>query len=270
MTTAHTITQDGRTLVMPYGFGGWLDLFRQHFDDIWDTFQTDADTLDFSVPGEFAVRGWQQPLWLPSFVEPGSGVTQYAEWANLQPGETVIDLGAFAAMTAITFAEAVGPTGTVIALEPDPTNFDCAQRNLDTFTADTGIAVRLLPLAIWGSNVDLPFISEHTMGSSAAQYITGERGAEMNVEAITLSELAEREGLARVDYIKIDVEGAEMQAISDAEFFQRYRPRLSIECHDSFGDSQTIVAEALDRYGYEHTTVVQDFFPLPLIHAWPL
>jgi len=265
----HTITQGHRRIVVPMGFGGWLDTFNKYFNDIWDSFTTDSDTLDFTTPGQFNVKGYDQPLWLPSFIEPNNAVSQYADWANLKPGDTVIDLGAFAGMTAMTFAEAVGPTGTVIALEPDPTNYDCARKNLDTFKAATELTVDLLPLAVWDHTGAIAFVSEHSMGSSSATYIPGSRGITHDVNTVTLSELAKRQNLRRVDYIKMDIEGAEMQAIDDAAFFSKYRPRISVECHDVFGPSTAIVTDALTRYGYDYEIATQDMFPLPLVHGWP-
>jgi len=62
--------------------------------------------------------------------EPFSSIQQYLDLARLSPGDTVLDLGAYSALTSIAFAKVVAPDGRVVALEPDPLNFRACYQNI--------------------------------------------------------------------------------------------------------------------------------------------
>ncbi len=50
---------------------------------------------------------------------------------SLKGGEIVVDIGAYAGVTSIIFAQLVGPTGHVYAFEADETNYECARINIE-------------------------------------------------------------------------------------------------------------------------------------------
>src|SRR5690606_40886017 len=61
------------------------------------------------------------------------GLSRLRDWAHqalaLRPGETAVDIGSGTGSEVITFAEAVGPTGTALGVEPDPHLLAAAERN---------------------------------------------------------------------------------------------------------------------------------------------
>jgi FkbM family methyltransferase len=74
------------------------------------------------------------------------------------------------------------------------------------------------------------------------------------VPRVTLDEYVEREGLERVDFIKMDIEGAEELALRDARgVIERFRPRWSIASYhtDFEGDPQhPKLVRLLRDFGY--------------------
>ena len=100
------------------------------------------------------------------------------------------------------------------------------------------------------------------MGSAISTYITG-RGNNSDVSAVSLSSLATH--LQGVDYVKIDIEGAEDEVLTDREFFQNYRPRISIECHRR---NEERIQATLTGYGYNTRVVTQASSLYPMVEAY--
>jgi SAM-dependent methyltransferase len=66
-----------------------------------------------------------------SVVESFAGVGNPFSWGDLQPGETVVDLGSGAGLDALLAARMVGATGRVIGVDMTPAMLDKARRNAD-------------------------------------------------------------------------------------------------------------------------------------------
>ncbi len=63
---------------------------------------------------------------------------------------------------------------------------------------------------------------------------------DLRSESVCIDDLVDRQNLSRVDFIKIDIEGAELQALRGAEkTLRRFRPKLAIAVHHSLGKYYT-------------------------------
>lgn len=231
------------------------------------------ELVDFSSPRLHNVAGFDDfPVLCPSLTEPFSSIQQYLDFAELKPGDTVIDLGAYSALTSIAFAKAVAPGGRVIALEPDPYNFQASQQNIAANARINSIDnITLVPAAISNQPGVLQLSSEGAMGSSFASIVGKHRGRIVDVECVTFPSLCERENLSKVDFVKMDIEGAELSTIlGSSEFIQAYRPKFIIEPHyvDKVLTSEPIVA-FLTTLGYKCSVIDQPGLSLPLVTAVP-
>jgi FkbM family methyltransferase len=124
---------------------------------------------------------------------------------DVRPGMVAIDVGANLGCHTLTLARAVGPGGRVHALEPDPRNFRMLERAVTAAglaqvrlhraaaTATPGEAI----LHLGGANR-----GDHRLGAG------GGRRATVRVAGVVLDDLLA--GEARVDFVKIDVQGAEV------------------------------------------------------------
>jgi FkbM family methyltransferase len=209
----------------------------------------------------------------PGLPEGGSTNNAYLRTLSLKEGETVLDLGAYAGLTAYLFASAVGPTGRVIAVEPDPETYRVLSGNLERVRSKAVGWIEPVQAAIWSERGTVKFCSEGNMGATTSSH--ARRGHEpVDVEAKTLQQLAEEYGLDRVDAVKMDVEGAEYDVIPAAgEFVCRFRPRFIIEVHkDEFGVIDTAAIEkAFSGFGYSCRFVTQSMAEaFPLLFACPL
>ena len=233
------------------------------FDYYFNSVMPVDNVVDYSTPHAHKVEGFDLfPVVFPSFSEPILTTAQYTDFANLQPGQVVIDLGAYSGLTSIVFAEKVGCDGLVIAVEADEENYECAEKNLVSYYVRSGINIRLVHGAAWSHSKGIEFSCEQNMGSSAVD-IVGGRGRVVKVPSFTLTDITN--GLRRVDFVKIDIEGAESEVVKDWEFFNRYNPKMIIETHGKGTDEA--VQSTLESYGYTVRHIVQEGVRFPLLEC---
>jgi FkbM family methyltransferase len=139
----------------------------------------------------------------------------------IRPGMTVADIGAHIGFTTLLLAQLVGPTGTVIAFEPDPQSFARLRRNID-LNALTNVHLR--PEAVADRPGTLRFAAQGETTSHLASH--GEEG--VDVPVVSLDDLP-----YRFDLIKIDVEGHEASVLQGMSRILQgnNRPALLIELH---------------------------------------
>ena len=143
---------------------------------------------------------------------------------SLKEGDVVIEVGAYTGDDVAAFSQAVGITGRVILIEPNPALF-IALRNAAAL--DTYNNVTLVFKAVYSSNGLVSFTGgAHEQGHLS--YVPPFRGQSdegrpvFDVEAITLDTLASTLGLAVINLLVMDVEGAEMDVFVGAyELFKK-------------------------------------------------
>jgi FkbM family methyltransferase len=113
-------------------------------------------------------------------------------------GDIVLDLGAGYGDFSLLAALRVGPTGRVIAVEPDPLGFMFLVRNIRRNSISNIVPMRA---AIWGDEPHPSLFSPEGTGSRLSEY------GSVNVDIVTMEDL--RAKVARIDVIKMDIEGAE-------------------------------------------------------------
>jgi FkbM family methyltransferase len=134
------------------------------------------------------------------------------------PGDRVIDAGGCWGDTALYFAHEVGPGGRVFSFEFTPSNIAILERNrdLNPLLADR---IDVVTRALWDTSGEMPASTIRTSGDAAATD---------QVRTITIDDFA-RDTAGRLDFIKMDIEGAELSALRGAEAtLRKYRPALAI------------------------------------------
>jgi len=169
-------------------------------------------------------------------------------------GDRVIDAGTCYGDTALGFAARVGRSGRVVSFEIDPANAIIARRNLDhNPTLAQRIDLRECALA----HAEIPLFLH---GSGTAAQVTSEPGPRP-LAVTTIDRLITSGELDRVDFIKMDIEGAELIALIGAEeTLRRFRPRLAISLYHRPGDFWRIPLwlKSLDlgyRFHLDHHTI---------------
>lgn len=119
----------------------------------------------------------------------------------------IIDAGANIGLS-VRYFKKLYPRATIVAYEPDPKIFELLKTNVGHLDG-----VDLRQAAVWSQDTTLTFYTEGSLaGSSLAD--TGASGSVLNVKAERLQkELQKRP----VDFLKIDIEGAEAEVLFDIE-----------------------------------------------------
>ncbi|KKU15036.1 hypothetical protein A3A20_02415 [Candidatus Wolfebacteria bacterium RIFCSPLOWO2_01_FULL_45_19] len=141
----------------------------------------------------------------------------------IKPGMTVIDAGAHIGYYTRIFSELVGKTGKVFAFEPHPATFKLLAHNIP---AEKYPNVKLFPLALSDRQEELEFFEVKGSGKhsiydvSSLSYIDPDGYTPKNkllVRAQDLDKILENLGSPVVDFMKIDVEGAEPKLLKGSE-----------------------------------------------------
>ena len=165
----------------------------------------------------------------------------------VEPGSTVIDVGANIGFFAVKFGRWAGQGGRVIAIEPEARNLDSLRRRVER--AGLSGSVECVQAVAAGQPGELRLAVNPTHPGD--HQIAGEGEP---VRAVTLDELTAGE-LRRVSLIKIDVQGAESLVLAGARtVLEKDRPALFVEVDDEglrgFGSSAGELFETLAGLGY--------------------
>ncbi len=205
--------------------------------------------LSFADGLELAYR--QNPFW-----DMVISLRGYLARGPLRPGQVVVDAGAFVGVFTVLAAKMVGPAGRVIAYEPDPGNLQRLRQNLEL----NGLTnVTVVAKGLWDSQTTLRF--EAAAGPVSSFIDCGQStggGMVMEVPVVRLDDELEAMGLRGVDFVKMDVEGAELHVLagSKAILSSAGRPRWAIASYHIVDGRPTAgeIQRLLRPCGYEVTT----------------
>ena len=187
-------------------------------------------------------------------------VTADAAPIEAADGEVVIDAGACWGDTALYFAAKVGPLGRVFSFEFLPENLQVFRRNLD-LNPHLKDRVVLVEHPIWSSSDQTLFINGN--GPATRVELVPSAPNAPSIKTFSIDDLVARHGLDRLDFIKMDIEGAEMSALRGAETaLRRFRPELAIAVYHSLSDFWA-VPQFLDALGLGYRFYLRHF----TIHA---
>lgn len=126
-------------------------------------------------------------------------------------GMTVVDAGAHIGLYTIKASKRVGAKGKVISVEPDPRNFKLLKENVQLNKLENVVLINLALSDFCGKNIFYecldPSLSGLTPSSESPIY------KPKLTEICTLDELLKSMGIREIDWLKIDVEGAESKVI---------------------------------------------------------
>ena len=175
---------------------------------------------------------------------------------NLSPDPFIIDCGANIGLSIIYLKQRF-PDAEIIAFEPDEENFRLLKKNIESF-GYKNIEVR--KEAVWVENTIIHFTGE---GSMSSRIETGSLARTVEVKAIRLSEFLNKP----VDFLKIDIEGAEFRVLMDSVDKLHFVKNLFLEYHGSYSQNNELaqIFKILVECGFvyyikEATTVYKNPF----------
>lgn len=161
----------------------------------------------------------------------------YEGSAAVQPGDIVLDCGANIGV--YTRHALDRGAKLVVAIEPAPESLACLRRNVEKEIASGRVVV--YPKGVWNQDAELQISISGDWASTAASVVLDRGPKGVMVPLTTIDKLVAELQLPRVDFIKMDIEGAESQALEGAlETVRRFRPRMSIAVEHRPSDPDTI------------------------------
>ncbi len=168
---------------------------------------------------------------------------------TIQPGDTVIDAGAHIGVFsrwAIKRGEA-----RVIAIEPNPDNILSLERNLAAEIAEGKVTI--VKAGVWNEESELELKLHDHITSRPTLFNMEGISHSITVPVKPLDSIIEELGLERVDFIKMDIEGAERQALAgSAATIRRFQPRMAVCTYHMDDDPVAIPEAALSLYSDYH------------------
>ena len=167
---------------------------------------------------------------------------------GVQPGDVVIDAGAHVGLFART-ALALGAS-KVITFEVEPTAVRAQRKNLQAEIADGRVIV--LGKGVWFEEGTLPLVI--VPGCSACNSVSHPHmAASFDVPLTTIDNAMESLKIDRVDFIKLDVENAEANALRGAQYtIKKHHPRVAVALENH---------KMRIAYGHEVLGLMLDLFP---------
>lgn len=146
-------------------------------------------------------------------------------WFKPKKGEVFVDIGAHIGKYTLPTAKVVENGGMVIAIEANTFNYQTLQRNIGLNKLENVVTFNL---AAWNMDCELKLFSGDAAGQHSAKENRGLGW--VKVKAKMIDHVLKELHLGRVDWIKIDSEGAECEVLYGLdETISKYKPKIVIE-----------------------------------------
>jgi FkbM family methyltransferase len=165
--------------------------------------------------------------------------------------EIVIDGGGCWGDTALYFANEVGPKGKVYSFEFIPNNLEIFERNI-SLNVHLGNSIIVVRKPLWNNSESKVFFENNGPGSRINVQDFGDSSA--FCETISIDDLVKDCRIENIDFIKMDIEGAEFNALKGAcETIKKFKPKLAIALYHKIEDFELIpslVKEIVPEYKF--------------------
>lgn len=172
---------------------------------------------------------------------------EYETLDDLASPSLIVDCGANAGMSSAYFLSRF-PTSKVIAVEPDPGNYQQLVHNTRAF----GDRIDTVQAGVWSKSVGLKFV-ENAQGDGRDWAVAvAEAGPDeqADVQAVGIADLLERSGQSRISLLKIDIEGSELALFSQGvDAWLGRVDHLVIELHGKA--CEDAFHQAIEPYGFD-------------------
>ncbi len=169
----------------------------------------------------------------------------YVKNYKIKPGDVVLDLGAYQGTFSVYASKIVGKSGLVIAIEPDKANFMVLKRNLKLNNCKNVLA---LNVGIWNFFGMLNF---KRIGPAS---LFGEGEDKLQVIRLNL--------FNNIDFIKVDIEGAEVEILEDCLQLSKQGTKFAIASYHLNKGVQT--SKTIEKFFKTHGVDVKTEYPLHL------
>jgi FkbM family methyltransferase len=144
---------------------------------------------------------------------------------KIYKGAIVYDIGAHAGYYTLLASVLVGEKGLVFAFEPLPANLVYLRKHIE-INHCTNVIIK--PVAVFDKPGVMSFRQKGNFNSESCLSYSGD----IQVKVVNLDSLISADEIPPADFIKIDVEGSELEILEGAKFFlENYSPTLFLATH---------------------------------------
>ena len=191
--------------------------FGRELEDIYKNLADDESRLSFASVIKGLLTGdieWLRPPVSPEYQHPDVLPSR---------GDIVLDAGLFDSTVLRSFALAVGSQGHCYGFEPEPENMTFVRQTIQQF-GDPG-NITLVDKGLFSHRCHMHISAQGSSGALQSSACVDSSPCEV----IDVDSFVEEYSLPRIDLIKMDIEGAEMDALRGAvKSIQRWKPKLHI------------------------------------------
>jgi FkbM family methyltransferase len=172
-------------------------------------------------------------------------------------GATILDIGAHIGIFSIMAAKTAGEYGKIFAFEPSPGTADILQQTIRINELGKLINPVIQAMGKEVGRQDF-YISdaEAYSGNSLVQYKQGNKPHIVQVEVNTIDNFVMTKKLSKINFINIDVEGAEYDTLlGGVQVFKKYKPHFIVAIHPELiekkGDRLEDIYDLLEQLRYD-------------------
>jgi FkbM family methyltransferase len=182
----------------------------------------------------------------------------------LEPGMTVLDIGAHHGYYTLLASKKVGPAGRVIAFEPSPRERERLARHL-RWNSCNNVTVEEMALSDSNGREELFLVEGKETGCNSLRPPRDcPTKKKLSVQVMRLEEYLNSKTAGPADFIKLDVEGAELGVLKGAGAFLEQEPRPILLCEvqdartEAWGYCASEIISFLERLGYGWFMIRED------------
>ena len=188
--------------------------------------QTDTNTLKHHLyKDKYRVAFSDGPTFLMSIDE--LFINEFYKFRTTKDRPKIIDCGSYVGTSILYFKDNY-PNAIVTGFEPDEKNYSILKTNFDSWNLSN---TNIVNAAIWINNDGIHFNSEGNM-SSRIETDINEYSDTKIVKSVRLKDLLNEE----IDFLKLDIEGAEYAVLKDCSDNLKIVKNLFIEYHGKYGE----------------------------------
>jgi FkbM family methyltransferase len=166
----------------------------------------------------------------------------------VKDGDVVVEAGANIGSETILLSKYVGSKGGVHAFEPSPYVHERLRCNVTLNTINPN--VHLYELAVGDVNKDVTFYifpKQYHNSGIGGKYADWKDSTAITVKQVALDTWARENNIGKVDLIKMDIQGAELELLRGSnEVIDKFKPKIFLEAHEHKAE----IFEILRSKGY--------------------
>lgn len=144
------------------------------------------------------------------------------KFLELEKGDVVLEIGAYIGFHAMRLSELVGPTGKVVAVEAIPANYAIMKKNIELNKLNN---ITPINMAIWKNKGFISMnMNDHQKNSIVDNVVQSKKM--MKLPCNTIDDIVKDLNLKKVDYIRIQINGAELEALEGMKNVIKGKPKV--------------------------------------------